>query len=142
MTEQIEVASSQSQAAAAWGLEPAVLKLAKKSGCPAFVGSRIRRQPLIAWLRDHPEILDADDDELPELKRQKLVLEVALLRHRHEAELADSMPTADFHRMSGEMLEIFFDEAARVLEPDHNRIFRDRCELRLSEIQTPFKTID
>lgn len=81
------VSDSMNSAAAMWGLSLSEIKRAKKSGCTAFVGSKVYRDRLVPWLQENPPAeTGAGASETPieeadaeELKRRKLMREVTRL---------------------------------------------------------------
>lgn len=122
-------------AAKLWGVPVPIQKIAKAAGCEAFIGQRVKRDPLLAWVKAHPEAEAAagNQADTAELKRQKVAWEVANLKLRHERDSGDLMPREEVRVKVAEMMAIVHDEAKNLLESDHYRIFVERVRSRFAE---------
>lgn len=69
-------------AATALKLPRRVIQNAKRAGCDAFQGSRVREAELIAWLSEHPDAIDAASDDP---RDEKLREEIRKLRIANDA---------------------------------------------------------
>lgn len=135
-----EIAENQKAASSAWGIPVSVLKAAKASGCPAFQGSRVHRQPLLAWLRLNAsaaatataaDIARADKQELELVKlRAQARLLVSKADLSEEVVIPKEAAKAEWARA----MAVVEEEAKSLMESDHYRIFVDRCKSRIGEV--------
>jgi hypothetical protein len=73
-----------------WGISVSEQKRAKASGCAAFKGSRVFREPLLEWLKTNPPAPGAGDGD--NLRAAKLAVQIKLLENqlaRERGELVD-----------------------------------------------------
>lgn len=82
-----------SSAAAALGLDKAVLQEARASGAPGFRHGRVYEQPLLAWLRVHPDIKGVSTRT--RLQNAKLEQECRKLKLANDALEAKLVPRAN-----------------------------------------------
>ena len=123
------------QAEKMWGIPVSVQQVAKRAGCEAFVGQRVHRDPLIAWIAENPDAPDAaeSNEDTAELKRQKLAVEVARLNFMYARDKGDVMPREEVKTKVAEMCAIFHEEAKSLMETDHYRVFVERVRARFAE---------
>jgi hypothetical protein len=118
----------------------AVLRAAKAAGCKAFRGGRVYRAPLVEWLKSNQsEIETAQSTDLAKMDKAEVELEKARAQCRMFIAKADAMERvvipkdeakAEYARAFG----IIEEEAKSLMEPDHYRIFIDRCKSRIVEV--------
>ena len=136
-TARSETCGSMSQAASRWGIPKLVMQVAKRAGCGAFVGSRVHRTPLEAWILANPgqaqaaKVQARERQALSALQLEKLRLEVRLLNAKNdrlEAETINRQAASDewdrAHRIDCE-------EAQAILPPDHYQIYVARTASRI-----------
>jgi len=130
------VADSMKSAASLYGIPSTTLKSAKAAGCPAFVGSRIHRDPLLAWLKKNPEIAadGATKSGEAELKVRRLAAQVALLELRVGKDAGSMVPRDLVKAEYARATAIFFEEAKALMEVDHYRVFCERTKGRVGEV--------
>jgi len=73
------------QCAAVEKIPIAVLKAAKRAGCPNFRGSRVDSVGLTKWIADHSDDVKVSDGDTGSLRDQKLAQEVRKLKLRNDA---------------------------------------------------------
>jgi len=135
-----EVAENQKAAASAWGIPIAVIRAAKADGCQAFQGSRVRRDPLLEWIKKNSgaskqaEVADLAKADSSELKRLKLANEVELSGIKIDREKRTTIPRDEAKAEWARAVGIVEDEAKGLMEPDHYRIFIDRIKKRIGTV--------
>ena len=127
-------ANSFKQANAQWGIPLHVLKVAKAAGCGAFVDHRIHRDELLQWIEDHPESLGeaSEASTIEDLKRQKLLEEVKLLKIKVAKENGSSIEKEQARQEWARALAICQEEARGLINDDDKyRIFCERIKAKL-----------
>jgi hypothetical protein len=116
-----KIAESMGAAESLWGISVSEQKRAKAAGCAAFRGSRVFREPLIAWLKENPTPAGAGDGE--NLRGQKLKVQIALLENQLSRErgllVEKAVVAEEWGFWVGALFEIISRHADRDL---HNRI--------------------
>jgi hypothetical protein len=112
------------------------MKIAKAAGCPAFVQHRIHRDELVTWLEENPDAAGQGEKltDAAELKRQKTEAEVKLLRAKIAREERETIPLADAKTEWARAASIVQEEAKNLMEPDHFRVFTERCKTRIGNL--------
>jgi len=75
------------QAAKLWNLDPEEIKRARMQGADAFRNNRIQREPLVAWLKEHPpteEDIESLDWKTRRLKGQAIKIELEVAKTKAE----------------------------------------------------------
>jgi hypothetical protein len=131
-----DTAQSMSQAASIWGIPKNILRVAKASGCPAFVEHRIHRDALLKWLDENPDTATKGEtiSDASELKRQKLQAEVELLRVKIDMQKRDLITMAEARAEWSRALSIGQEEAKNLMESDVYRVFCERWKSRCGEV--------
>jgi hypothetical protein len=131
-----KVAQSMKQAHAFWGIPISIMKAAKAAGCDAFVEHRVHRDELLQWVKNHPETGKSTDDgsSAEELKRKKLLNEVALLQikvaREDETVIDCGVAKAEWARC----MAIVQEEARNLINDDDKyRIFCERIQARIGQ---------
>jgi hypothetical protein len=111
------VAQSVAQAAVLWGIDKGEVLRAKHAGCIAFRGSRVHRDRLIDWLEKNPP--EASDDDSEEgLKKEKLKVQIELLKNNlaveKEAVIPRSTVTAEWGKLIADIFDIIEKSTDRV----------------------------
>ena len=97
-----EAFDTMKQAASFMGLELKTLRKAKDAGCPAFRGSRIYREELEGWLKEHKaEITTAASKESVQI--EKLLQEVRKLTLQNDEKEKKLIAVTEFQRQISEM---------------------------------------
>jgi hypothetical protein len=131
---QKKVAQSMKQAFAFWGIPVLVMKQAKAAGCLAFVEHRIHRDELLKWIEANPEAgkTGGESSTIEELKRQKLLEEVALLKIKVAKENGSSIEKEQARQEWARALAICQEEARGLINDDDKyRIFCERIKAKL-----------
>lgn len=126
-----KVAQSMRQAFTWWGIPINVQKKAKADGCPAFVEHRVHREELLEWIEKNPDSQAEDDStsSAEELKRQKLLNEVAILRIKVAKEEGTSMSKEQVKAEWARCMAIVHEEARNVInDDDRYRTFCNRLK--------------
>ena len=131
-----DTAQSMSQAESIWGIPKNILRVAKASGCPAFVEHRIHRDALLKWLDENPDTATKGEtiSDASELKRQKLQAEVDLLRVKIDMQKRDLITMAEARAEWSRALSIGQEEAKNLMESDVYRVFCERWKSRCGEV--------
>ena len=113
----MDVAESMPQASASWGIPLAILKSAKKSGCPAFLsGNRIRLATFIRWYFEN--LAPTNGEEPPEGMANWREALNRVQTKREEIRLAkDRGEVVDFNearRQASEAAALYFAALERV----------------------------
>ena len=151
MTKINNTAPSMKAASTMWGISMQILKSAKAAGCRAFRGSRVTRTELLAWIRANPgpvakaQAAEKQRVELGELKRQKLSLEVSILRGRFDRDKAACILREVACETWAECWQVCIESAEGLLEADMLRVWKERCQSRLqpplSRLQSPAESV-
>lgn len=131
---QKKVAQSMKQASAFWGIPVPVMKQAKADGCLAFVEHRIHRDELLKWIEANPNAgkTGGESSTIEELKRQKLLEEVALLKIKVAKENNSSIEKEQVKQEWARALSICQEEARSLINDDDKyRIFCERIRAKL-----------
>lgn len=136
----LEIAENQQAAAAAWSIPVAVIKAAKAAGCRAFQGSRIHRAPLVDWIRRNAATADrATADDISKASKEELELIRLRAQTRVLVSKADALDRVSISKEEAKAgfargVAIVEEEAQALMEPDHYRIFIDRCKTRIGNV--------
>ena len=133
-----DIAPSMRAARTQWGISMPILKAAKAAGCPAFRSSRVHRVELLRWIRANPgpvskaQAVATEKTATDELKRQKLVVEISILKEKVRRNESDFIAINLTREVWQECEAICFECAVDLLDPDFLRVMRERCASRLA----------
>lgn len=102
------VAPSIANAASMWGIDKGEILRAKHAGCDAFRGSRVHRDKLIKWLEANPTS-GGDDESEDGLKREKLKVQIELLKNNLAVEKESVIPRSTVTAEWGKLIADIFD---------------------------------
>ena len=131
------IAPSMRAARTQWGISMPILKAAKAAGCPAFRSSRVNRVELLRWIRQNPgpvskaQSAAAEKTATDELRRQKLIVEISILRERVRRNESDFIAIDLAREVWQECEAICFECAVDLLDSDFLRVLKERCASRL-----------
>lgn len=116
-----------SAAESLWGIPVAEQRRAKAAGCTAFKGSRVFRDPLVAWLKTNPPAPGAGDGD--NLRAAKLRVQIALLENQLERERGELVERELVKEFCGALVADIFSILSPIL--DRTTFNAVSAELRL-----------
>jgi hypothetical protein len=106
-----EFAESMAAAFSLWGISVREQRRSKAGGCKAFRGSRVFREPLVAWLKANPPAPGSGDAE--NLRAAKLRAQIGLLELQIARERGDLCEREIVREFCGGLVSDVFQIVAR-----------------------------
>jgi len=144
----LQEAASVKAACSMWNLDKRHVFAARDGGCPAFIHGRVKKVPLLAWLAEHKDELEAMDNSRVgedgqtafgaggDWKERKVRAEA--LKKEHDLALAKSEVVNKFtvQETWGEMIAAFYEEVERGTDRFTYDAIVKATKLRLKKMAT------